>query len=58
MSLLEQNKTKKGQIDEIVTELAIDNNDSKKYKVKAIWNSAVYVKKSEGHLLGLYYLVF
>ena len=33
-------------------------DDSGKYKMEAIWDSAVYTKESEsGHLLGLYYLV-
>ena len=32
--------------------------DSGKYEVEAIWDNAVYAKKSKsGHLLGLYYLV-
>ena len=35
------------------------DNESGKYKVEAIWDSAVYTKESKsGHLLGLYYLVF
>lgn len=34
------------------------NNKSRKYKVKAIWNSAIYVKKSKsGYLPSFYYLV-
>ena len=34
-------------------------NDSRKYKVKAISNSAIYANMSKlGYLLGLYYLVF
>ena len=33
-------------------------DDSGEYKLEAIWDSAVYAKKSKsGHLLGLYYLV-
>ena len=32
-------------------------NNNKKYKVKAIRNSAVYAKKVDRHPLGLYYLV-
>ncbi len=32
-----------------------DNN--KKYKIKAICDSAIYASKLEGHLPGLYYLV-
>ena len=34
-----------------------DTGDNKKYEVEAIIDSAVYAKKAEGHLLGLYYLV-
>ena len=35
------------------------SNDSKKYKVKAIWDSVVYTKESKSnYLLGLYYLIF
>ena len=34
------------------------DNESGEYKVEAIWDSAIYIKKSEsGHLPGLYYLV-
>ena len=33
-------------------------NNSRKYKVKTICNSMVYIKKSVGYLLGLYYLIF
>ena len=32
-------------------------NNSKEYEIKVIWNCAVYAKKSESHLPGLYYLV-
>ena len=31
--------------------------ENKEYKVKAIQDSAVYAKKVDGHLLGLYYLI-
>ena len=31
--------------------------DNKEYKVEAIKDSAVYAKKAEGYLSGLYYLV-
>lgn len=35
-----------------------NGGNEEEYKVEIIYNSAVYVKKSEsGHLLGLYYLV-
>ncbi len=32
-------------------------DNTKKYKVKGIQDSAVYVRESEAHLLGFYYLV-
>ena len=38
-------------------ELEFKAGDSKKYKVKVIWDSAVYANKAENHLLSLYYLV-
>lgn len=50
MSLLEQDTTRRGQINKELTnlnldpELDIENN--KKYKVENIKNSAVYVKKA------------
>ena len=41
-----------------MTKLELKAGDSKEYKVKAIWNSAVYASKSDsGQLPGLYYLV-
>ena len=59
MLLLKQNTTKKGWVDENVTKLDANNNEGDEYKIKAIWNSAVYTKKSElGYLPRLYYLVF
>ena len=60
MSLLEQDTTKKGQVDEKVKQIEFDTskNNSGKYKVEVIWDSAVYVRESEpGHLPGFYYLV-
>ena len=57
MSLLEQDTTKKGRLDENATELDA-GNEGGEYKVEAIRDSAVYARESEsGHLLGLYYLV-
>ena len=56
MSLLEQDTTRKGQVDD-ETELDASDN-SGEYKVEAIWDSAVYARELElGHLPGLYYLV-
>ena len=55
ISLLEQDTIKKGRV-EIAIEL--DKGNKKEYEVEAICNSAVYVRKSEEHLLSFYYLVF
>ena len=57
MSLLEQNTTRKRQIDKKVTELEFEASDSKKYKVEAIQDNAIYANKAESYLSGLYYLV-
>ena len=60
MSLLEQDTTRKGRVDDDENNTPkLDVGDkSGKYKVKAIRDSAVYTRKSEsGHLAGLYYLV-
>ena len=60
MSLLEQDTTRKGRVDEKARqiEFGAGDNESKEYKVKAIWDSTVYAKESEsGHLLGFYYLI-
>ena len=59
MSLLEQDTTKKGQVNENLTELDASGNNSGKYKVEAIQDNAFYARESEsGHLQRLYYLVF
>ena len=56
MSLLEQDTTRKGR--EFSVPKFELGNDNKEYKVEAIWDSAVYARKSESdHLSGLYYLV-
>ena len=58
MSLLKQDTTRKGQVDENGMELDAGENDSGEYKVEAICDSAVYTRKLESdHLLELYYLV-
>ena len=57
VSLLEQNTTRKEQVDEKVTELDFKTGNKKEYEVKAIWDSAVYTKESESHLSRLYYVV-
>ena len=60
MSLLEQDITKKGQVDEKIAEqLKIEaGGNNEEYKGKSICNGAVYARKSEADQLpGLYYLV-
>ena len=57
MSLLEQNTTRKGQVNENAIKLNASDNDSTKYEVEVICDIAVYARES-GHLLRLYYLVF
>ncbi len=55
MSLLEQDITRKGQVETVIQ---LEEGDSKKYNVKAIRNSEIYIKESDSdHLLSLYYLV-
>ena len=46
VSLLEQNTIKKGQVDNNITKLDTGDNDSKMYKVGAIWDNAIYAKES------------
>ena len=58
MSLLEYDTTRKKRVDKTTTQLEFEVGDNgKEYKVDAIWVSAVYTRKSEGHLPSLYYLV-
>lgn len=59
MSLLEQNTTKKGQVNNLLeSELEFDARKDKEYKVAAIMDSIVYaVEVAEDQLLRLYYLV-
>ena len=59
ISLLEQDTTRKGRINELFPEPEAEFNagDNKEYEFEAIIDSAVYAKKAERHLLGLYYLV-
>ena len=60
MSLLEQDITRKGRINEQLLEPApeFDAGANKEYEVEAIIDSAVYAKEVERHLPSLYYLVF
>ncbi len=54
MLLLKQDTRKKGQVE---TARELDKGNSKEYKVKAICDNVVFVKKSESYISGLYYLV-
>ena len=57
MLLREKDTIRKGQIDKNMMEL--ETNDSKKYKIEAIYDSAIYARESKsGYLLRFYYLVF
>ena len=55
MSLLEQDTIKKERVEKVPEYNAGDN--SKKYKIEAIRDSAVYARETEGYLPGLDYLV-
>ena len=55
MLLLEEDTTKKEQVDKNMTKFEAGNSEN--YKLEVIWDSAVYVNKIKGYLLGLYYLV-
>ena len=59
MSLLEQDITRKGRVDEKTSQLEFeDDGEGEEYEVEAIRDSAVYAKESEsGQLPGLYYLI-
>ena len=59
MSLLEQDTTRKRQVDEKTLQLEFENDgEDEEYEVKAICNSAVYVKELEsGQLSRFYYLI-
>ena len=45
-----------GRINKFVI-LKFEFGNDKKYRVEAIQDNAVYAKKIDGHLLGLYYLI-
>ena len=55
VSLLKQNTTKKGRVNDM--QLEFEANDNKEYEVNGIEDSAVYAKELAGQLPGLYYLV-
>ena len=57
VSLLEQDTTRKGRVDDENVELDAGDENGE-YEVEAIWDSEVYARESEsGHLPGLYHLV-
>ena len=56
--LLEKDNTKKERVDKNITKLDVGDNNSVKYKVEAIWDSVVYVRKlKSSHLPDFYYLI-
>ena len=55
ISLLKQDTTKKGQVNDMQLEFEAGKN--KEYKVDGIWNSVVHTKKSARQLSRLYYLI-
>lgn len=57
MLLLKQDNTKKKQMNKLLSMLEFETSDNKKYEIEAIWDSAIYTKETDRHLLGLYYLV-
>ena len=59
VSLLEQDITRKRRVDKKISQIIfdVDDNDSGKYKVEAIWDSVVYAREfKSGHPSGFYYL--
>ena len=59
VSLLEQDTTKKGQVNDTQLDFEFEAGDDKdkEYEVDGIRDSAVYAKESAGQLPGLYYLI-
>lgn len=58
MLLLEQNTTRKGQIDKNITQLEFEFDNSEDYKIDGICNSVVYNKKLKSlNLSSLYFLI-
>ena len=58
MLLLEQDTTRKEQVNQPMKELELEGGNSKEYEIEAICDSTVYASKLElGQLPGLYYLV-
>ena len=59
VSPLEQNTTRKRQVEKVVRQMEFDvkNNNDGEYKVEAIRDNAVYTKEADIHLPKLYHLV-
>ena len=61
MSLLKQNITKKGQVNNALPKseknLKFEPGNNKKYEVKAIINNAIYSQQANNQMLGFYYFV-
>ena len=57
VSLLEQDTTKKGRVNDMQLDFEFQAGDDKEYEVNGIWDSTVYARESAGQLPGLYYLV-
>ena len=58
VSLLEQDTTKKKQVNDMQLEFKFEASDKKEYEINGIWDSAVYVKESATEQLPeLYYLI-
>ena len=57
VSLLEQDITKKELVDKKVPKLDVNEQNSKEYKVEAIWNCAIYARLLKGHLSCFYYQI-
>ena len=57
VSLLEQDTTKKGRVNDTKLNFEFEAGDNKEYEVDGIRDSAVYARESAGQLPGLYYLV-
>lgn len=58
MKPLEQDTTRKRQVDEKGKRIKFELSNEKKFKFKEISDNAVYIKElQEGHLIRLYYLI-
>ena len=57
VTLLKQNTTKKGQVNNTQLNFEFKASDNKKYKIESIRDSAIYAKKLAEQLPELYYLV-